>query len=171
MKAIASIFVLGCALVVASTVFAAEPSSQRLTRADCDKAGMGWDEGANVCVSNAQGSKAAGSKAQTAPKAKAASKEENAPKPKAALKAAAPPGEKHVYKKKNQHAASKKKPRKAPSVLGRLTTNTRNSISRSTAAPSGGYFATQTDHQERPKSLWVRDRLSEARGLKQRSQQ
>src|SRR5262245_16674876 len=109
MKAIASIFVLGCALVVASTVFAAEPSSQPLTRADCDKAGMGWDEGANVCVSNAQGSKAAGSKAQTAPKAKAASKEENAPKPKVALKAAAPPGEKHVYKKKNLHAASKKK--------------------------------------------------------------
>jgi hypothetical protein len=109
MKAIASIFVLGSALVVASTVFAAEPSSQPLTRADCDKAGMGWDEGANVCVSNAEGSKAAGSKAQTAPKAKAASKEENAPKPKAALKAAAPPGEKHVYKKKNKHAASKKK--------------------------------------------------------------
>src|SRR5262245_51814085 len=108
MKAIASIFVLGCALVVVSTVFAAEPSSQPLTRAACDKAGMGWDEGANVCVSNAKGSKAAGSKAQTAPKAKAASKEQNAPKPKA-LKAAAPPGEKHVYKKKNQHAASKKK--------------------------------------------------------------
>src|SRR5262245_65146976 len=109
MKAIALIFVLGCALVVASTVFAAEPSSQPLTRAACDKEGMGWDEGANVCVSNAEGSKAAGSKAQTAPKAKAASKEQNSPKPKAALKAAAPSGEKHVYKKKNQHAASKKK--------------------------------------------------------------
>src|SRR5262245_60764429 len=52
MKAIASIFVLGCALVVASTVFAAEPSGQPLTRADCDKAGMGWDERANVCISN-----------------------------------------------------------------------------------------------------------------------
>src|SRR5262249_38085134 len=109
MKAIASIFVLGCALVVASTVFAAQPSSQPLTRADCDKAGMGWDEGANVCVSNAEGSKAAGSKAQTPPKAKAAPKKEKAPKPKADLKAAAPPGEKHVYKKKNQHAANKKK--------------------------------------------------------------
>jgi hypothetical protein len=109
MKAIASIFVLGSALVVASTVFAAEPSSQPLTRADCDKAGMGWDEGANVCVPNAEGSKAAGSKAQTAPKAKAASKEKNASKPKAALKAATPPAEKHVYKKKNKHAASKKK--------------------------------------------------------------
>jgi hypothetical protein len=161
MKAIASIFALGSALVVASTVFAAEPSSQPLTRADCDKAGMGWDEGANVCVPNAEGSKAAGSKAQTAPKAEAASKEKNASKPKAALKAATPPGEKHVYKKKNKHAASKKrrtppaKPKKDPSMLGRLTTNTRNSISRSNAAPSGGYFASQTDHQERPKSLSV----------------
>jgi hypothetical protein len=111
MKAIASIFALGSALVVASTVFAAEPSSQPLTRADCDKAGMGWDEGANVCVPNAEGSKAAGSKALTAPKAEAASKEKNASKPKAALKAATPPGEKHVYKKKNKHAASKTKKR------------------------------------------------------------
>jgi hypothetical protein len=72
MKVIASIFALGSALVVASTVFAAEPSSQPLTRVDCDKAGMGWDEGANVCVPNA--SRAAGSKAQTAPKAEAVSK-------------------------------------------------------------------------------------------------
>jgi hypothetical protein len=47
------------------------------------------------------------------------------------------------------------KPKKDPSRLGRPTTNTRNSISRSNAAPSGGYFATQTDHQERPKSLSV----------------
>jgi len=70
---------------------------------------MGWNEGANVCVPNAEGPKAAGPKAQTAPKAEAASKEKNASKPKAALKTAAPPGEKHVYKKKNKHAASKKK--------------------------------------------------------------
>jgi hypothetical protein len=70
---------------------------------------MRWNEGANVCVPNAEGSKAEGSKAQTAPKAEAASKEKNASKPKAALKAATPPGEKHAYKKKNKHAASKKR--------------------------------------------------------------
>jgi hypothetical protein len=161
MKAIASIFALGSALAVASTVFAAEPSSQPLTRVDCDKAGMGWDERANVCVPNAEGSKAAGSKAQTAPKAETASKEKNASKPKAALKAATPPAAKHVYKKKNKHTASKKKThaasktKKAPSMVGRLTTNTRNGIRRSNAAPSGGYFATQTDGQEHPKSLSV----------------
>jgi hypothetical protein len=116
MKAIASIFALGSALVVASTVFAAEPSSQPLTRADCDKAGMGWDERANVCVPNAEGSKAAGSKAQTAPKAETASKEKNASKPKAALKAATPPAAKHVYKKKNKHTASKKKTHAASKI-------------------------------------------------------
>jgi hypothetical protein len=51
MKAIASIFALGSALVVASTVFAADTSSQPLTRADCGTAGMRWNEGgANVCA-------------------------------------------------------------------------------------------------------------------------
>src|SRR6478736_9880140 len=50
MKAIASIFALGSALVVASTVLAADTSSQPLTRADCGKAGMRWNEGANVCT-------------------------------------------------------------------------------------------------------------------------
>jgi len=50
MKAIASIFALGSALAVAPTVFAADTSSQPLTRADCGKAGMRWDEGANVCT-------------------------------------------------------------------------------------------------------------------------
>jgi lipoprotein-anchoring transpeptidase ErfK/SrfK len=50
MKAIASIFALGSALVVASTVLAADTSSQPLTRADCGKAGLRWNEGANVCT-------------------------------------------------------------------------------------------------------------------------
>src|SRR6478672_10947006 len=50
MRAIASIFALGSALVVASTVLAADTSSQPLTRADCGKAGMRWNEGANVCI-------------------------------------------------------------------------------------------------------------------------
>jgi hypothetical protein len=102
MRGLASIFSLGSALVVASTAsaFAIDSSSQPLTRADCNKAAMRWNEGANVCVPNAEGSKAEGSKAQTAPKAEAASKEKNASKPKAAL---------HAYKKKGEYAASKTK--------------------------------------------------------------
>ena len=56
MKAIASIFALGSALVVASTVLAADTSSQPLTRADCSKAGMRWNEGANVCTESASAS-------------------------------------------------------------------------------------------------------------------
>ena len=50
MKRIASIFALGIALVVASTVFAADTDIQPLTRADCGKAGMHWREEANVCA-------------------------------------------------------------------------------------------------------------------------
>jgi lipoprotein-anchoring transpeptidase ErfK/SrfK len=50
MKTIASIFALVSALVVASTVLAADISGQPLTRADCGKAGMRWNEGANVCT-------------------------------------------------------------------------------------------------------------------------
>jgi lipoprotein-anchoring transpeptidase ErfK/SrfK len=50
MKAIVSIFGLASALVSASIVFAADSSVQPLTRADCDKAGMRWNEGANVCA-------------------------------------------------------------------------------------------------------------------------
>jgi lipoprotein-anchoring transpeptidase ErfK/SrfK len=50
MKAIASIFALGSVLVVTSSVLAADTLSQPLTRADCGKAGMRWNEGANVCA-------------------------------------------------------------------------------------------------------------------------
>ena len=50
MKAIVSIFGLASALVFASIVFAADSSVQPLTRADCDKGGMRWNEGANVCA-------------------------------------------------------------------------------------------------------------------------
>ena len=50
MKAIVSILICGSALLVASTVLAADPLSQPLTRADCAKAGMRWNEGANVCA-------------------------------------------------------------------------------------------------------------------------
>jgi lipoprotein-anchoring transpeptidase ErfK/SrfK len=53
MKAIASILALGSVVAVASTVFAADNSSQPLTRADCGKAGMRWNEGVNVCTESA----------------------------------------------------------------------------------------------------------------------
>jgi lipoprotein-anchoring transpeptidase ErfK/SrfK len=53
MKAIALILALGSVAVIASTVFAADNSSQPLTRADCGKAGMRWNEGANVCTESA----------------------------------------------------------------------------------------------------------------------
>ena len=50
MKAVVSIFALGSALMVASMTFAADAPSQPLTRFECDKAGMHWDEEANVCA-------------------------------------------------------------------------------------------------------------------------
>ena len=50
MKAICSIFALGSALMVASMTFAADVPSQPLTRFECDKASMHWNEGANVCA-------------------------------------------------------------------------------------------------------------------------
>jgi len=65
MKASASIFALGSALVVASTVLAADTSSQPLTRADCGKAGMLWNEGANVCVTPGGESKVASQAGRT----------------------------------------------------------------------------------------------------------
>ena len=50
MKAVVSIFALACTFVFASTVLAADTSIQPLTRADCGKASMLWNEGANVCT-------------------------------------------------------------------------------------------------------------------------
>jgi len=50
MKAVVSIFALACTFVFASTVLAADTYSQPLTRADCGKASMLWNEGANVCT-------------------------------------------------------------------------------------------------------------------------
>ena len=47
-NAIVSSFVLGSALLFASTVFATD-TSQPLTRGDCSSASMRWDERANVC--------------------------------------------------------------------------------------------------------------------------
>jgi hypothetical protein len=50
MKLIASIFAFGIALMAALPVFAADTAIQPLTRADCHKASMHWNEEANVCA-------------------------------------------------------------------------------------------------------------------------
>ena len=50
MKAIVSIFALATGLIVASMTFAADAPSQPLTRFECDKASMHWNEEANVCA-------------------------------------------------------------------------------------------------------------------------
>ena len=50
MKALVSIFALATGLIVASMTFAADAPSQPLTRLECDKAGMHWNEEANVCA-------------------------------------------------------------------------------------------------------------------------
>jgi hypothetical protein len=46
-----SISIVGLTLAFAAPVFAMEGAkgAQPLTRADCEKAGMAWDENANVC--------------------------------------------------------------------------------------------------------------------------
>jgi hypothetical protein len=109
MKSVASVFALGSVLFLASSAFAADPSSQPLTRADCNKAGMSWNEGANVCASKAEGLKAeSGAKAQTA-KASASSNAKGASKPKAVSKAAKPSKKVHASSKKKKHAYSKRK--------------------------------------------------------------
>jgi hypothetical protein len=110
MKSVASVFALGSVLLLASSAFAADTSSQPLTRADCNKAGMSWNEGANVCASKAEGLKAeSGAKAQTA-KASAASNAKGASKPKTVSKATKPSKKVHAYSKKKKHAYSKRKP-------------------------------------------------------------
>jgi len=47
------------ASIATGPVFAADGSPQPLTRADCDKSGMAWNDNANVCDSNSLSSKAA----------------------------------------------------------------------------------------------------------------
>jgi len=62
--------------------------------------------------------------------------------------------EKQTRRQQKKDARRQQNQKKLLPMLGRLTTNTRNGISRSNAAPSGGYFATQTDHPGRPKSAF-----------------
>jgi len=49
------VFIIG--VVLANQVHAKDFSIQPLTRIDCDKAEMAWDENANVCIADAGGSR------------------------------------------------------------------------------------------------------------------
>ena len=59
MKLICGLCLLVAATLVASPLFAADVSSQPLTRADCYKGGMTWNENANVCGSDSEAFSAA----------------------------------------------------------------------------------------------------------------
>src|SRR6516164_7419684 len=48
------VFIIG--IVLANQVHAEDFSIQPLTRIDCDKAEMAWDENANVCIAGSGGS-------------------------------------------------------------------------------------------------------------------
>src|SRR6516165_12446698 len=50
-----TVFITG--IVLANQVHAKDFSIQPLTRIDCDKAEMAWDENANVCIANSGGSR------------------------------------------------------------------------------------------------------------------
>ena len=50
-----TVFIIG--IVLANQVHAKDFSIQPLTRIDCDKAEMAWDENANVCIADAGGSR------------------------------------------------------------------------------------------------------------------
>jgi hypothetical protein len=80
MKSIYSMIAFAIAVLVSWPAFAADTVSQPLTGADCEKAGMHWDDSANVCASNQGGStQAVAPKAETSTKSKAASKPAKAP--------------------------------------------------------------------------------------------
>ena len=49
--AASTVFIIG--VVLANQVHAKDFSIQPLTRIDCDKAEMAWDENANVCIADA----------------------------------------------------------------------------------------------------------------------
>jgi hypothetical protein len=49
MRVLASIVVLSVAFGMTVPAFALETTPQPLTRADCEKAGMQWNDNANVC--------------------------------------------------------------------------------------------------------------------------
>jgi hypothetical protein len=89
-------------VLATSTSFAADSSVQPLTRADCDKAGMHWNEGANVCGSNKEVSKHAAAAAKPETSAVAASHTSGSTQ-KATKKTAS---KKYSYRKKHSHAVT-----------------------------------------------------------------
>ncbi len=88
-------------MLLVSPTFAADTLIQPLTRADCDKAGMSWDDAANVCDSKAAAPKVEAAP-QTAHKAEAVPQAEGA-KPKAPK--VSETSKKSAYKKRSTHRA------------------------------------------------------------------
>jgi lipoprotein-anchoring transpeptidase ErfK/SrfK len=52
--AVSAVFIIG--IVLTNQVHAEDVTLQPLTRSDCNKAGMAWDENANVCIADSEGS-------------------------------------------------------------------------------------------------------------------
>jgi len=75
MKVLAPMLAMGFGVILISPTAAEETANQPLSRADCAKAGMSWDDAANVCDG-----KTAAQKVESAPKAGAAPKPAAAPK-------------------------------------------------------------------------------------------
>src|SRR5438045_4043652 len=103
MKVLAPMMAMGFVILLVCPAVAEDTPSQPLTRADCDKAGMSWDDAANVCAG-----KAAAPKVEMAPKVEAAPKAEGASKPVGAQ--GAKPGKKKstYYKAPHKHAQQTK---------------------------------------------------------------
>jgi hypothetical protein len=80
MKSVKSTIVFAIAMLVSSAVFAADNATQPLSKADCGKAGMHWDDSANVCAASQGGStQAVAPKAETSTKSMVPSKPAKAP--------------------------------------------------------------------------------------------
>ena len=113
-------------LLVSSAALAADATVQPLTRSDCDKAGMQWDDGANVC-----GSTQDASKDIIAPKAESSSSSVATPQPSGKVKKSGVPStRKSAIKKQgsqkksepNQIQTSKKRPFRLLPNAGRKET-------------------------------------------------
>ena len=75
MKSVHATIAFAIAVLVSWPAFAADTASQPLTRADCEKAGIAWDDSANVCASNQGGAtQAVVPKAETSTKSMVGSK-------------------------------------------------------------------------------------------------
>jgi hypothetical protein len=86
MKVLAPMLAMGFGVFLISPTAAEETANQPLSRADCAKAGMSWDDAANVC-----GGKTAAHKVESAPKTEATPNARTAPKSAAAAKSVAEP--------------------------------------------------------------------------------